>query len=137
MDEQNNHQQEKIGGIEMNAENVTPYGKFNHEIATQYGSVKAFKEAQKALLNTVKKNSFENGYSAGQKELLPWLIGTGVVALGLTGYEVCKFVKTKVVAKKNAKAQIEEDAKKAEEILIETPMDEELIKEIKKEKEED
>ena len=121
----------------MNAENVIPYGKFNHEIATQYGSVKAFKEAQKALLNTVKKNSFENGYSAGQKELLPWLIGTGAVALGLAGYEVYKFAKTKVVAKKTAKAQLEEEAKKAEEILIETPMDEELIKEIKKENEED
>lgn len=121
----------------MNAENVIPYGKFNHEIATQYGSVKAFKEAQKALLNTVKKNSFESGYSAGQKELLPWLIGTGIVALGLTGYEVCKFAKTKVVAKKTAKAQLEEEAKKAEEILIESPMDEELIKEIKKENEED
>lgn len=121
----------------MNAENVIPYGKFNHEIATQYGSVKAFKESQKALLNTVKKNSFENGYSACQKELLPWLIGTGVVALGLAGYEVYKFTKTKIVAKKTAKAQLEEEAQKAEEILIETPMDEELIKEIKKENEED
>lgn len=121
----------------MNAENVIPYGKLNHEIATQYGSVKAYKEAQKALLNTVKKSSFENGYSAGQKELLPWLIGTGAVALGLAGYEVYKFAKTKVVAKKTAKAQLEEEAKKSEEILIETPMDEELIKEIQKENAED
>lgn len=121
----------------MNAENVIPYGKLNHEIATQYGSVKAYKEAQKALLNAVKKNSFENGYSAGQKELLPWLIGTGAVALGLAGYEVYKFAKTKVVAKKTAKVQLEEEAKKAEEILIETPMDEELIKEMKKENAED
>lgn len=112
----------------MNAENVIPYGKFNHEIATQYGSVKAFKESQKALINTIKKNSFENGYSAGQKELLPWLIGTGVVALGLAGYEVYKFAKTKVVAKKTAKEQLEEEAKKAEEILIETSMDEGLYK---------
>ena len=117
----------------MNAENVIPYGKFNHEIATQYGSVKAFKESQKAYLNTVKKNSFENGYSAGQKELFPWLIGTGALALGLAGYEVYKFA----VAKKIAKAQLEEEAKKAEEILIETPMDEEFIKEIKKENGED
>ena len=121
----------------MNAENVIPYGKFNHEIATQYGSVKAYKEAQKALLNTVKKNSFKNGYSAGQKELLPWLIGTGAVALGLAGYEVYKFAKAKVVAKKTAKEQLEEEAKKAEKILNETPMDEELIKEIKRENEED
>ena len=128
MDEQNNHRQEKIGGTEMNAENVIPYGKFNHEIATQYGSVKAFKESQKALINTIKKNSFENGYSVGQKELLPWLIGTGVVALGLAGYEVYKFAKTKVVAKKTAKEQLEEEAKKAEEILIETSMDEGLYK---------
>ena len=120
----------------MNAENVIPYGKFNHEIATQYGSVKAFKEAQKELLNTVKKNSFENGYSAGQKELLPWLIGTGVVALSLAGYEGYKFVKTKVVAKKTAKEQLEEEAKKAEEILNEMPMDEELIRETKIENEE-
>ena len=112
----------------MNAENVIPYGKFNHEIATQYGSVKAFKESQKALINTIKKNSFENGYSVGQKELLPWLIGTGVVALGLEGYEVYKFAKTKVVAKKTAKEQLEEEAKKAEEILIETSMDEGLYK---------
>lgn len=121
----------------MNAENVIPYGKLNHEIATKYGSVKAYKEAQKALLNTVKKNSFENGYSAGQKKLLPWLIGTGAVALSLAGYEAYKFTKTKVVAKKNAKVQLEEEAKKAEEILIETPMDEKFIKEIKKENEED
>lgn len=121
----------------MNAENVIPYGKFNHEIATQYGSVNAFKESQKALLNTVKKNSFENGYSAGQKKLLPWLIGTGAIALGLAGYEVYKMVKPKVIAKKNTKVQFEEEARKAEEILIETPMAEELIKEIKKENGED
>lgn len=115
----------------MNAENVIPYGKFNHEIATQYGSVNAFKESQKALLNMVKKNSFENGYSAGKKELLPWVIGTGVVALSLAGYEVSRVIKTKLAAKKTAKAQLEEDAKKAEDILIETPMSEEIIKEIK------
>lgn len=121
----------------MNAENVIPYGKFIHDIAMEYGSVDAFKESQRTLLNTVKKNSFENGYSAGQKELLPWLIGTGMVACGLAGYEGYKFIKTKIVAKKTAKAQLGEDAKKAEKILIETPMDEELIKEIKKENAED
>ena len=121
----------------MSAENVIPYGKFNHEIATQYGSVNAFKESQKTLLNTVKKNSFENGYSAGQKGLIPWLIVTGGIAICLVGYEGYKLIKTKEEAKKTAKAQLEEDAKKAEEILIETPMDEELINEIKRENEEE
>lgn len=120
----------------MNRENVIPYGKFNHEIATQYGSINAFKESQKALLNTVKNNSYEKGYSAGQKGLIPWLISTSVLAVGFAGYEGYKYIKTKLIAKKNAKIQLEEDARKAEEILIETPMDEDLIDEINKENEE-
>lgn len=117
----------------MNAENVVPYGKFIHEVATEHGSVNAYKEAQKALLETVKKNSFKDGVSAGQKELIPWLIGTAVAAVGLAGYEGYKFIKKKMASNKAAKSQLEEDAKKAEEILIETPMDDELVDEIKKE----
>lgn len=117
----------------MNKENVIPYGKFNHEIATQYGSVNAFKESQKALINTIKKNYFRSGYSAGQKKLLPWLITSGIITISLAGYEGYKYIKSKVEVKRIAKAQLAEEAREAEEILIEGAMNDEFINEIQDE----
>ena len=113
----------------MNAENVIPYGKFAHEVAQQ-GGVDAYKAAQKALLSTVKEKSFQDGVSAGQKGLIPWLVGTGLVAVGFAGYEGYKFVKGKIDKKKEAKAQLEKDAEEAEKILTEMPMHEDIINEI-------
>ncbi|MBQ6407631.1 MAG: hypothetical protein IJJ64_06300 [Butyrivibrio sp.] len=120
----------------MNAENVIPYGKFAHEVAQQ-GGVDAYKAAQKALLNTVKEKSFQDGVSAGQKGLIPWLVGTGLVAVGFAGYEGYKFVKGKIVKKKEAKAQLAKDAEEAEKILTDMPMHEDIIKEIEDDIKED
>ena len=113
----------------MNAENVIPYGKFAHEVAQQ-GGVDAYKAAQKALLNTVKENSYQDGVSAGKQEILPWLIGTSIVAVGAVAYGGYSFVKDKIDKKKWAKAQLAKDAEEAERILTETPMHEDIIKEI-------
>ena len=116
----------------MNADNVIPYGKFAHEVAQQ-GGVDAYKAAQKALLNTVKANSFQDGVAAGKQELVPWLIGLGLVALGSTAYEGYKFVKGKIDKKKHAKAQLSKNAEEAEKILTEVPLHEDIVKEIEEE----
>ena len=120
----------------MNAENVIPYGKFAHEVAQQ-GGVDAYKAAQKALLNTVKEKSFSDGVSAGKQELLPWLIGMGIIAVGSTAYGGYKFVKGKIDKKKKAKAQLAKDAEEAERILTEMTLHEDIIKEIEEENKED
>ena len=115
----------------MNAENVIPYGKFAHEVAQQ-GGVDAYKAAQKALLNTVKEKSFQDGVSAGKQELLPWLIVTGIIALGAPAYEGYKFLKGRLDKKKQAKEQLAKDAEaaEAEKILTEMPLHEDIIKEM-------
>lgn len=120
----------------MNAENVIPYGKFAHEVA-QKGGVEAYKAAQKALLNTVKKKSFQDGVSAGKQELIPWLIGTGFLAVAATAYGGYMFVKGQIDKRKQAKAQLAKDAEEAEIILTEMPMHEDIVKEIEKETTED
>ena len=120
----------------MNAENVIQYGKFAHEVA-QHGGVDAYKAAQKALLNIVKNKSFQDGVSAGKKELLPWLIGTGIWATGVTVYGGYKFVKGKIDEKKQAKVQLAKDAEEAEKILAEMPLHEDIIKEIEEENKKD
>ena len=111
----------------MNAENVIPYGKFVHEVAQQ-GGVDAYKAAQKVLLNTVKENSYQDGVSAGKQELLPWLIGTSMMAAGTAACCGYFFIKDKIDKKKLAKAQLAKDAEEAESILTETPMNEDIIK---------
>lgn len=120
----------------MSSDNVVPYGKFVHEVAQQ-GGVDAYKATQRALLDTVKKNSFQDGVSAGKQKLLPWLIGTGVISTVATFYGGYKFVKGKIDAKKMAKEQLAKDAEEAEEILIEMPLHEDIIKEIEEENKED
>ena len=120
----------------MNADNVIPYGKFAHEVAQQ-GGVDAYKAAQKALLNTVKEKSFQDGVSAGKQELLPWLIGTGIVAAGASIYGGYTFIKGKIDKKKQAKAQLDKDAEEAERILAEMPLHEDIIKEIEEGDKED
>ena len=120
----------------MNAENVTKYGKFNHEVAQQ-GGVDAYKAAQKELLNTIKEKSFQDGVSTGistgRKEAAVACVGIAVVGgLIFAGY---KYVKGKLYEKKDAKIQLEKDAEEAEQILTEEPLHEDIIKEIKEETE--
>ena len=112
----------------MNAENVLPYGKFTHEVAQQ-GGVDAYKAAQKALLNTVKEKSFQDGVSAGKQELLPWLIGFGLFAIGTSAYGGYKLVKGKIDKKKCNKAQLAKEADEAEKTLISMPLHEDIINE--------
>lgn len=111
----------------MNADNVVPYGKFAHEV-DEKGGVEAYKAYQQTLLNTVKDNSFKNGFSAGKQELLPWLIVTGIAAVGGVAYGGYTYIKNKKDLKKEAKAKLEKDAKEAEKILVETPLHKDIIK---------
>ena len=120
----------------MNANNVEPYGKLAHEVAQQ-GGVAAYKAAQKALLNTVKEKSFNDGVSAGKKELVPWLIVTGLVAISSSAYGGYKFFKNKHNKKKMSEKQLAKEAEEAEQILTEIPLHEDIISEIKEETEDE
>lgn len=94
----------------MNARNVEPYGKFAHEVALQ-GGVDAYKSAQKALLNTVKEKSFNDGVLAGKKELRPWLILPALVAISSSAYGGYKYFKGKLDKKKATEEQLTKDRK--------------------------
>lgn len=116
----------------MNANNVIPYGKLAHEVAQQ-GGVDAYKSAQKALLETVKEKSFQDGIAAGKHDLLPCLIATSIIAVSSSAYIGYSFVKHKINEKKQAKAQLSKEAEEAEQILTEIPLQDSILKEISEE----
>ncbi len=116
----------------MNAANVLPYGSFVHEVA-QAGGVDQYKAAQKALLDAVKDNSFQKGVSAGKKQMMPWLVTVGVVSVCAIAREGYCAIKRRADRKKQAQIKREKDAEEAEKKLMETPLDEELVREIEQE----
>lgn len=101
----------------MNANNVTPYGALVHEAASA-GGVEAYKAAQQQLIDTVKRNSFNEGVEAGRNQLLPWLLISGAVAVGLGIKQFVPVVKEKFDSYREKREELRKDAITAERILL-------------------
>lgn len=101
----------------MNANNVTPYGALVHEAAS-VGGVEAYKAAQQQLIDAVKRNSFNEGVEAGRNQLLPWLLISGVTAVGLGVKQFAPVVKKKFDSYREEREKLRKEAITAEKILV-------------------
>ena len=101
----------------MNANNVIPYGALVHEAASA-GGVEAYKAAQQQLIDTVKRNSFNEGVEEERNQLLPWLLISSAVAVGLGIKQFAPIVKEKFDNYREKREKLRKEAITAEKMLV-------------------